>query len=104
MDGSESKSKHHLNEQQLLPNESRSSTGERNKETQYYMVGQNANDENNDIDPRAFHRQGIHPSREQLSFDELGKVYTNISKRRMVSKASVLKSTHFKDHLKLKVA
>ena len=49
------------------------------------MVGQNANDEN-DIDPRAFYRHSVHPSGEQLSFDELGKVYTNISKRRMVSK------------------
>ena len=88
-----------MNDKQTLLNESRSSTGEKNKETQYYMVDQNANNENNDIDPRAFHRQGIHPSREQLSFDELGKVYTNISKRRMVSKASVLIFRYFKIHI-----
>ena len=88
-----------MNDQQILLNESRSSTGEKNKETQYYMIDQNVNNENNDIDPRAFHRQGIHPSREQLSFDELGKVYTNISKRRMVSKASVLTFRYFKIHI-----
>ena len=66
--------------------ENSASTDERNKGMQYYMVGQNTNDENNDIDPRAFYRHGVHPSGEQLSFDELGKVYTNISKRRIVSK------------------
>ena len=52
----------------------------------YHFDLKEATDENNDIDPRAFYRHGVHPSGEQLSFDELGKVYTNISKRRIVSK------------------
>ena len=86
---SESKSKYLQNTSQKLVSENSGSTGERNKETQYYMVGQNTKDENNDIDPRAFHRHAVHPSREQLTFDELGKVYTNISKRRIVSKVRI---------------
>ena len=53
---------------------------------QYYVVDQQNKNEENDIDPRAFHRHCIHPSREQLSFDELGKIYTNISRRRILSK------------------
>ena len=83
---SDSKNKNHSHEAPRSANTSNNSTGERNKETQYYMVSQNASNENGDIDPRLIHRQGIHPSREQLTFDELGKVYTNISKRRIVSK------------------
>ena len=57
---------------------------------QYYVVDQQNNNEENEIDPRAFHRHFIHPSREQLSFDELGKMYTNISRRRILSKVGVI--------------
>lgn len=55
---------------------------------QYCVVDQNIGDQY-DIDARTFHRHCIHPSREQLSFDELGKVYTNISRRKILSKASL---------------
>ena len=60
-------------------------TSQKDNGMQYYVMNQNLNNEK-DIDNRKFHRHCVHPSREQLSFDELGKVYANISRRRIVSK------------------
>ena len=56
-------------------------TSQKDNGMQYYVMNQNLNNEK-DIDNRKFHRHCVHPSREQLSFDELGKVYANISRRR----------------------
>ena len=66
-----------LNKQEVSTNE--------NKGMQYYVVNPNLSDKY-DIDEKAFHRHCIHPSREQLSFEELGKIYTNISRRKILSK------------------
>ena len=60
-------------------------TSQKDNGMPYYVMNQNLNNEK-DIDNRKCHRHCVHPSREQLSFDELGKVYTNISRRRIVSK------------------
>ena len=69
------------------------STSQKNKGMQYYVLDQKSGNENKEDDPRLCHRHRshpsiLHPSREQLSFDELGKIYTNISRRRIVSKVS----------------
>ena len=64
-------------------------TSQKDNGMQYYVMNQNLNNEK-DIDNRKFHRHCVHPSREQLSFDELGKVYANISRRRIVSKVCYL--------------
>ena len=58
------------------------------RKIQYYVVDENVGDEF-EMDARTFHRHCIHPSREQLTFDELGKIYTNISRRKILSKASI---------------
>ena len=64
-------------------------TSQKDNGMPYYVMNQNLNNEK-DNDNRKFHRHCVHPSREQLSFDELGKVYANISRRRIVSKVCQL--------------
>ena len=41
-----------------------------------------------DNDTKMLHKHCVHPSYEQLSFDELGKIYTNISRRKILSKVN----------------
>ena len=37
---------------------------------------------------KTLHKHCVHPSHEQMSFDELGKIYTNISRRKILSKVN----------------